>query len=302
MLFFRLGKILISLKSKFIKWLSIAWQMVGKWLNTKWKEICKWFSDRGINFKLWLASNLQPLTAAVLILVLIYLVSFTLLQANKERAIIGIALQILTGVILVFDQIASHSKIKKQVKKIVEHSQYFAFLITIILLPFGISFIMGLHITSNNKYSTAVGITLFIIFTYGMFLSSLTLLRKIKWLQRKDYVPVDKDKFDISDLSIRNVEILFGISLLLAFLIGYLLDRFYLNNQYWVKAILLFIITFFAFTIFPLLIISPLYFLGFLFAKITQYLTKKNLNIWFWIFLFFIWAWGGLLLLINACS
>lgn len=235
-------------------------------------------------------------------MILLYLIPLTFMLTDKQRAIIGIILQILTGVILVFDQIASHPRIRKQVTKIIQNSAVFAFLITIMIFPFGISILIGISDVNDDKWSTAGGISLFVVIAYGMFMSSLTLLRRIKWLRRKDYVPVakDKDKFDISDLSFPNVIILFGISLLLTFLMGYLLQRFYSNGVQLIQFLLLAIFTFYVFMIFPILIISAMYVVGFIFAKGTLYFTKKNLNIWFWIFLFVIWAWGGLLLLMNT--
>lgn len=282
-----------------VEWLKKTWEKIGKSCSDKWKLMRKWFVGKWEKVREWIRINRVSLLWVIPIMAILYLMPLTFMLADKERAIVGIVLQILAGVILVFDQIASNENVKEQLNKLIQNSTIFSLLITIVLLLFALSVLMGVSDDINNKWSTAAGIMVFIPITWGMFLSSLTFLKRIKWLRRKDYVPTTMDKFEVSDLSIRNVAILFVASLLFAFIVGYVLNRFASNNQFWIQSILFFVVTFYAFTFFPLLVISPLYFLGFISAKITVYLTKRNLNIWFWIFLFVIWAWGGLLLLIN---
>jgi hypothetical protein len=251
-----------------------------------------WFKKNKQNFVNFLIS--------IPVIVLIYFIPYTFLLGSKERTIVGVILQILAGAILIFDQISSNIGVRKQVTKIIQKPLAFAFLLTIILLPFAISVLTGLGEVPSDRWSTAGGITFFVFITYGMFLSSLMFLRRIKWLRSKDYVQGEKNKFDVSDLSLPNVGILFGISLLVAILLGYLLQNFSSNKEFWVQIPLYAFTFFYIFTVFPLLIISPLYFLAFAFAKIVFYIrTKKNLGIWFWIFLFVLWAWGGLLLIIK---
>lgn len=244
--------------------------------------------------------SLVNLVITIPVLVLIYFIPYTFMLDTKERTIIGIMLQILAGAILIFDQISSNMRIRKQVTKIIQKPLSFALLITIILLPFAISILIGLDDVQSDRWSTAGGITFFIIIAFSMFLSSLTFLGRIKWLRSGDYIPATKDKFDISSLSLRNVGILLGISFLIAILLGYLLQQFSSSKELWVQIPLFAFAFFCAFTIFPLLIVSPLYFLAFIFAKFTFYIrNKKNLGIWFWIFLFILWTWGGLLLILK---
>lgn len=233
------------------------------------------------------------------VLVLIYFIPYTFMLGNKERTIIGIILQVLAGAILVFDQISSNEGIKKQMTKITQTPPLFALLLTILLLLFAISILTGLGDVQSERGSVAGGIAIFIIIAYAMFFSSLMFLRKIKWLRRKDCVPVTKDKIDVSDLSLRNVGILFGVSLLIAFVLGYLLQRFSSNTELWIRIPLFTFIFSYAFMVFPLLILSPSYFLAFGFAKFTLYIRNKNLGAWFWIFLFILWTWGGLLLILK---
>ncbi len=275
-----------------------------KALSLLWKHLVS-FSVKRCESKVrgWFEKNKQNLVNFVIIipvLVLIYFIPYTFMLGNKERTVIGIILQILAGAILIFDQISSNEKIKEQVTKIIQKPLSFALLITIILLPFAISILIGLDDVQSDRWSTAGGITFFIIIAYSMFLSSLTFLGRIKWLKSENYIPAPKDKFDISNLSLRNVGILLGISCLIAILLGYLLQQFFSSKELWVQIPLFAFVLFFAFTIFPLLIVSPLYFLAFIFARFTLYIrNKKNLGIWFWIFLFILWTWGGLLLILK---
>ena len=250
--------------------------------------------------KEWFRKNKHILAMLIPVIAIVYFIPYTFMLGNRERTIIGIILQILAGVILVFNQIASNPRIRKQVTKIIQKPLLFALLITIILLPFAIAVLTSLGDIPSNRWSAAWGITFFTSITFGMFLSSLMLLRRIKWLRRKDYVPIAKDKFDISDLSLRNVGILLGASLLIMILLSYLLYWLYPHKELWIQILLLFLLLSYTFTLFPLLIISPLYLLAFGFARLTLYIhTKRNIGILFWIFLFILWSWGGLLLIIK---
>lgn len=263
--------------------------MIVGWSKSKIRERFEKNSENLVNFVI-----------TIPVLVLTFFIPYTFMLSTKERTIIGIILQILAGAILIFDQISSNMRIRKQVTKIIQKPTLFALLITIILLPFAISIWAGLSDVGSDRWSTAGGITVFIIITYGMFLSSLTFLSKIKWLRSGNYMPATGDKFDISNLSLRNVGILLGISLILALLLGYLLQRFSLNKELWIQIPLFAFTFFYLLTGFPLLIISPLYFLAFIFVEFNRYIRKKKkLGAWFWIFLFILWTWGGLLLIMK---
>lgn len=234
------------------------------------------------------------------VLVLAYFIPYTFMLGNKERTIIGIILQILAGGILVFDQISSNTRIRKKAAKIIQKPLLFAFLITIILLPFAISVFTTFGEVPSDNWSTAGGITLFILLTYLVFLSSLTFLRSVKWLRRRDDVLATKYKFDVSDLSLRNVGILLGISFLILVLLIYLIQQFYPIKELWIQIPLAAFTLIYILTAFPLLIISPLYFLAFIVAKLTLYIrTKESLEVWFWIFLLILWIWGGSLLIVK---
>ncbi len=233
------------------------------------------------------------------VLILIYLIPFTFMLGNKDRTIIGIILQILAGAILIIDQISSNRTIRKQVNRIIKQPTLFALLITIILLPFAISIWIGLSDAGSDRWSVAGGMTIFTVIAYGMFIISLTVLSKIKWLRSRDYIPATNDKFDISNLSLRNVGILLVILLTLTFLLGYLLNEFYGNSELWFQILLAFLAFFYGLMVYPVLIISLLYILVFALTKFTFYVNPKKLGIWFWIFLFIIWTWGGLLLIMK---
>lgn len=249
----------------------------------------------------WFEKNKQNLVNFVItipLLILVYFIPYTFMLDNKGKAIAGIVLQILTGAIIVSAQISSNERIKEQISKIIQNPPLFALLLTILLSLFGISILTGLGDVQSDRWSIAGGIAFFVLIAYSIFFTSLMFLRKRKWLRRKDYIPVPKDKFDVSDLSLRNVGILFGISLLL-FLLGYFLRRFYFNEELWIQILLSFFTLTYLFTIFPLLIISPLYFLAFGFARFVRFIHKRNLSAWFWIYLFILWTWGGFLLILK---
>jgi hypothetical protein len=250
--------------------------------------------------KEWFGKNKQILAVIILVIALIYFIPYTFMLGNREKTIVGIILQILAGAILIFDQISSNARIRKQVTRIIQTPPLFALLVTIIFFPFMISILTVLNAVPPDKWLAALGISAFTIIAYGMFLISLTLLRRIKWLRRKDYVPSAKDKLDISDLSLRNVGILFGVSVLIMILLVLSLHWFGPHRALWIQMLWGLLFLSYGFTLFPLLIISPLYCLAFVFAKLATYIrTKKSLEVWFWIFLFVLWAWGGLLLLLK---
>lgn len=248
--------------------------------------------------KEWFGKNKQAIAATVLVIAIIYFIPYTFMLGDKGKTIVGTILQILAGAILVFDQILSNERIRDQTTKIIREPPVFALLMTFISFPFAISILTALGEVPPNKWSAAWGITAGTVIMFGTFLTSLMLLRRIKWLRRKDYVPSAKDKFDISDLSLRNVGILFGASVLIMIFLIYLLRLLIPHKELWTQMLWLFLVFLYGFTLLPLLIIAPLYFLAFGFARFTNYIrTKKSLEVWFWIFLFVLWAWGWLLLL-----
>ena len=255
-------------------------------------KIREWFNPK--------KRSVENFLIALPVLLLIYFIPYTFMLENKQKTIIGILLQILTGAILVFEQISSNRRIRKQVIKIIQTPTLLALLITMILLPFAISIFVSLSDAEYDKWSVASGIAFFTMITYVMFLSSLTFLGKIKWLRSKNYIPGEKDKFNISNLSLRNVGILLTLSALIAIALGYLLPKYSSNNELLIQMTLIFFTFFYGFLIFPLLIISPLYFLAFIFAKFTLYIRiTRNIGALFWIFLFILWSWGGLLLIMK---
>lgn len=95
--------------------------------------IVKWCKSR---IREWYEKNNQNLLNFVItipVLILIYFIPYTFMLGNKERTIIGITLQILAGAILIFDQISSNVRIRKQVAKIIQNPLLFALLLTILL-------------------------------------------------------------------------------------------------------------------------------------------------------------------------
>jgi hypothetical protein len=250
--------------------------------------------------KAWFGKNKQTLAATILVIVIIYFIPYTFMLENRWKTIVGITLQILAGAILVFEQILSNERIRDQTTKIIQKPPVFALLMTFISFPFAISILTALGDVPPNKWLAASGIASGTVVMFGMFLTSLTLLRKIKWLRRKDYVPIAKNKFEVSDLSLRNVGILFGASVLIMIFLIWLLRWLIPHKELWIQMLWFSLFFLYGFTLLPLLIIAPLYVLGFLFARFTNYIrTKKSLEVWFWIFLFVLWAWGGLLLILK---
>lgn len=253
--------------------------------------------------KAWFGKNKQILAATILVLAVIYFIPYTFMLGDRWKTTVGITLQILAGAILVFEQISSNERIRDKVTKIIREPLVFALLGTIISLPFVVSILTALGDVPPNKWLTALGTTILTVMMFGMFLTSLMLLRRIKWLRRKDYVPIAKDKLDISDLSLRNVGILFGASVLIMILLICFLRWLIPHKEPWLQMLWYFLFLLYGFTLLPLWIIAPLYFLAFGFARFTNYIrTKKSLEVWFWIFLFVLWAWGWLLLLLKELT
>jgi hypothetical protein len=253
--------------------------------------------------KAWFGKNKQILAATILVLAVIYFIPYTFMLGDRGKTTVGITLQILAGAILVFEQISSNERIRDKVTKIIREPLVFALLGTIISLPFVVSILTALGDVPPNKWLTALGTTILTVMMFGMFLTSLMLLRRIKWLRRKDYVPIAKDKLDISDLSLRNVGILFGASVLIMILLICFLRWLIPHKEPWLQMLWYFLFLLYGFTLLPLWIIAPLYFLAFGFARFTSYIrTKKSLEVWFWIFLFVLWAWGWLLLLLKELT
>jgi len=248
----------------------------------------------------WFGENKQVLAATAFIIAVMYFIPYTFMLGNRERTVVGITLQILAGAILVFDQISSNPRIRRQVTRIIQRPLLFAFLMTFILLPFVFSIFTAFGDIPPHRWEIAGGVTLFSVMALGMFMVCLTLLQRIRWLRRENHVPTAKDRFDVSDLSLRNVGILFGASVLVLILLICLSRWLGTPKTLWGQVLLGFLVLSYAFTLFPLLIITPLYVIGFLFAKFAIYIrTKRSLEIWFWLFLFVLWAWGWLLLLLR---
>jgi hypothetical protein len=280
-------------------WLKKAMNLI-KALSLSLKNQVSMLVKRNISkVKEWFGKNRQNLVMTICIIAIMYSIPYTFMLENKERTVIGIILQILVGAILVFGQISSSANIKKQVTEIIQKPPLFALLITVILFPFAISILTGLNEVPSNRWSSAGGIAFFVFITYAMFLTSLMFLRRIKWLRRKDYLPAAKDRLEVSDLSLRNVWILFGASVLIMILLSYLLYWLSPHKELWIQIVLIILFLSYGFTLFPLLIISPLYFIAFGFAKFAFYIRNNNLGVWFWIFLFILWTWGGLLLIVK---
>jgi len=248
----------------------------------------------------WFRKNKQILAATTFVIAVIYFIPYTFMLGDRWKTIVGITLQILTGAILVFEQISSNERIRDKANKLIRNPLVFALLGTFISLPFAVSMLTALGDVPLNRWSAAWETTIVIAMMFGMFLTSLALLRRMKWLGRKDYVPIAKDKLDISDLSPRNVGILFGASVLIMILLICLLRWIIPHKEPWLLMLWYVLFLLYGFTLLPLWIIGPLYFAAFGVARLANYIrTKKSLEVWFWIFLFVLWAWGWLLLLLK---
>ncbi|MFW6118367.1 MAG: hypothetical protein ACOC6R_02605 [Chloroflexota bacterium] len=249
--------------------------------------------------KEWFGKNKQILAATIFVIAIIYFIPYTFMLGDRWKTIVGIILQILAGAILVFEQILANDRIKNQTTKIIRQPPVFALLMTFISFPFAISILTALGKVPPNKWLAAREITVGTAVMFGAFLTSIMLLQRIKRLGRKDHVPSTKDKLDISDLSPRNVGILFGASVLIMIFLICLSRLLISHKELWIQMLWVFLFFVYGFTLLPLLIIAPLYFLAFGFIRFTNYIhTKKSLEVWFWIFLFVLWAWGWLLLLL----
>jgi hypothetical protein len=250
--------------------------------------------------KEWFGKNKQILVATIVVIVIIYFIPYTFMLGDRWKTIVGIILQILAGAILVFEQILSNDRIRDATTRIIRQPPVFALLMTFISFPFAISILTALGKVPPNKWLAAGEITVGIVVMFGAFLTSIMLLQRIKRLRGKDCVPSAKDKLDISELSPRNVGILFGASVLIMIFLICLSRLLISHKELWIQMLWVFLFSVYGFTLLPLLIIAPLYFLAFGFARFTNYIrTQKSLEVWFWIFLFVLWAWGWLLLLLT---
>ena len=251
-------------------------------------------------FKQWFGENKQILGAIAFIVAIIYFILFTSMLEDRWKTIVGIVLQIVAGAILVLEQILANDRIKDQTARMIQKPAAFALLMTFISLPFAASVLTALGEVPSNRWSAALGVTVGTILVFGAFLTSVALLQRIGWLRSKDYVPGANDRLDVSNLSLRNVGILFGGSVSIMVLL-ICLARFAIPGKaLWIQTLWFILLFIYGFTLLPLLIIAPLYFLAFQFARFTMYIrTKKSLEVWFWIVLFVLWAWGWLLLLLR---
>jgi hypothetical protein len=253
--------------------------------------------------KKWFEKNKQILAAVILITAIIYLIPYTFMLGDRGKTIVGIILQILAGVILVFEQISSNDRIKNKVTEMIRRPVVFALLGTAMLVPFAVSILTALGDVSPNKWLGAAGTALLTVLMFGMFLTSLALLRRIERLWRKGDVPVAKEKLDVSDLSPRNVGMLFGISLLIMILLIFSLRWIAPRNEPTLLMLWYVLFLLYGFTLFPLWILGPLYFAAFGVARLANYIrTNNSFEVWFWIFLFVLWAWGWLLLLLKELT
>jgi hypothetical protein len=283
-----------------ISWLRKAMNFTEALFLSLRRVLSRLVTQKISRVKEWFGKNKQILAVVILVIALVYFIPYTFMLGDRWKTIVGIILQILTGAILLFKQISSNKRIRNQLTKIMQEPRVFALLGTIILFPFVISISTALGGIVSNRWLVAGGITASTIIALGMFPTSLTLLGRIKRLGRKDYVPIAKDKFDISDLSPRNVGILFGASVLIMISLICLLRWIIPHKELWIQMLWLFLFLLYGFTLLPILIIAPLYFAAFGVAKFTNYIhTRKSLGVWFWIFLFVLWAWGWLLLLLK---
>jgi hypothetical protein len=296
--FVRLRHMISPWLTVLVGWLKKAIYSVGASFVRLGHIISALAAQNTCRLKGWFRKHRQNLIATVIVVAFLYFIPYTFMLAGREKTIVGIVLQILAGAVLILDQISSNPRIRKQVTKVTRQPPLFALLMTIIVLPFVISILTTFDTVPSDKWVSAFGITFFIALAYAMFIVSLTLLRRIKWLRRKGDVPMAEDKLEISDFSVRNMGILFGFSLLVMVLLLVSLWRLSHFQAPWIQILWLLFFLAYGFTLLPLLIISPLYVLGFWFAKIANYIRiKKSLEVWFWIFLFVLWVWGGLLLI-----
>lgn len=248
----------------------------------------------------WFGKNKRIIGATILVIAIIYFIPYTFMLGDRGKTIAGITLQIFAGAVLVFDQISSNDRIRDKVIEIIRQPLVFALLGTIISLPFAVSMLAALGDVPSNKWLAAWGIAILTVMMFGMFLTSLTLLRRIKWVRRKEHVPIAKDKLDISDLSLRNVGILFGASVLIMISLICLLRWIIPHKEPSLLVLWYVLFLLYGFTLLPLWIIGPMYFAAFGVARLADYIrTRKSLEVWFWIFLFVLWAWGWLLLLLK---
>jgi len=248
----------------------------------------------------WFEKNKHILPATIAVIAVVYFIPYTFVLGNRGKTVVGIMLQIIAGTILVIEQISSTDRIRDKVTEIIRQPLVLALLGTIVLFPFAVSTLTALGDVPSNRWSAAWGITVMIFMMFGMFLTSLMLLRRIKWLRRKDRVPIPRNRLDISDLSLRNVGILFGASVSVMILLIYFLRWLMPQQQPWLLMLWYGVFLLYGFTLLPLWIIGPLYFAAFGVARLAGYIrTKKGLEVWFWLFLFVLWAWGWLLLLLK---
>lgn len=235
------------------------------------------------------------------IMTFIFLMAITFQIGHRWRGILGISLQLLAGMLLVFDQLSKIKQIQEKTETLYKHPQFFSLLLIFGSFPFEISILYGfLTKLDTNIWSYAFGTVCLVGIILVSFLFSLVTLNKL--IKKKNEGKLSLESGEKFDLSFKNVGILFAFSCLLTFVFVIFAGKLNAIHGLYIQMVLIFLIGIYAFFIFPLLMISPTAFIALSVVKLLSYVhdeKHKNPIIWFWISVFLLWMWGGLLLVFN---
>ena len=229
---------------------------------------------------------------------LIYVVQHTFVSvSSQQRAIVGIAFQIVAGSVLILDQVFAKKDVKvgEVWRWLIEKRLRFLMIVCLVLFLAGTFVLVSLGGEGKIALRVIVGVlvglmVIYIIYLYG-----------IQWVvdQLKRWSP-NRLKASIESNIIWANGILFGVSLLLVIVTGFLMRL--QPDQMLVQQKLIFLWLFiFAFIILPVFLLSSIFLLIVLVSKMFVFVRQKvKSQVVFWLLVFALWLWGGLLLLANV--
>jgi len=229
---------------------------------------------------------------------LIYVVQYTFISVHaQQRAIIGIALQILAGSALILDQVFA----KKDAKGgdvwgwLIGRRSRFSTIVCLVLFLVGT--FVWVALSGEGKvdpwaiFGSLVGLmVIYIIYLYGIQWVVGLLER---WSPRRIKAGIESNIIWANG-------ILFCVSLLLVIVTGFFIRL--QPDQMLVQQVLIFLWFFiFAFIVLPVFLLSGIFLSIVVVSKIFVLVRQKVKNqVVFWLLVFALWLCGGLLLLANV--
>ena len=229
----------------------------------------------------------------------IYVVGYTFVSVTvKQRDMIGIGLQLFTGVILILDQIVANLQREKEFKDIVifltkRRIRLLMLVGLVILIMVGI---ISLYLGEGEKWeiSTVIGLVFGVMLFYGIYLYGVQWVVNLleKWSNKRKTAGIE------SNIIWANV-LLLGASLPFVVLTG----MFFIpeiGQMVAQQMLTLLWIIIFGLIILPVFWLSIIFFLVLGVFQLFVLLRREVNRIVFWLALFALWLWGGILLLVNV--